>query len=274
MLAAGFAGNVDIANLLSDHPLNEGVVDMWLPEWTGAGDRLQGAKGNHGTLTNGPKWVATERGTGLQSYGGTDYVGIPAIPRLTAATRITAFAIIRPIASGRNDFFGQWTNGGYKWLLTYGVTANRFSFYLYRGDFPNATDSVDITYGNTYAVVGGYDGTNAILDVCDLTTGAVRSTSASAVGTTLITSGVPNLTIGKSGDDAANAVIFAAAAFDISPVESLRSGLISQSQRGFPDLLRRPRRRSVAIPGGGGGGATPWLYARRQPQIIGGGMGL
>lgn len=56
----------------SSDPLDDGMVAHWLFN-DGAGNRLTDTSGydNHGTLTNGPAWVAGRRG-GALSFDGTD----------------------------------------------------------------------------------------------------------------------------------------------------------------------------------------------------------
>jgi len=62
------------------HPLAQGLVAYW-PMWEGSGDTVHdlSGNGNHGALTNGPTWVATEMGGALEFDGDDDFIELGSI---------------------------------------------------------------------------------------------------------------------------------------------------------------------------------------------------
>lgn len=85
LLAGPIAGSVR-AELVGHWPLNEG-----------AGVTANDTSGynNHGTLKNGPKWVAGALGQALELDGVDDFVEIPHSDSLTVSKEVTVTAWIR-----------------------------------------------------------------------------------------------------------------------------------------------------------------------------------
>lgn len=258
------------------YPGNRGLAGWWKspPGWSG-GSRLHDLLNqNPGVRTSSPLWVSTILGNGL-SFSGGSYVdfGRPA-SILSITTNITLAATVVPNVTTRADFYGSWGNPNYKILLSSGITGSRFSLYVPHSSFANATDTANFSVGRPYRVTGTFDGTTLWLYVMDLQSGEFRATSTSASGT-LNTSPTGNWLLGRSQDASGNCVVTDADvhAVTLSQAEVYRRSV--NARTGFPDALRWLKGRSmVSVADAGGGGATPWLYARRQPQIIGGGMGL
>lgn len=139
----GFAASADE----SAHPgLWKGQGSAWVPPLGVTGDTLFDSFGykNHGTLTNGPTWVMTEKGWALRFDGGSNrHVLIGDQPSLPVLSDKTIIALVRPTG---------WGQGSYGRIYDHGYDAGGslgWTFYL---DNAAATESFVM---NHYGIGGG-----------------------------------------------------------------------------------------------------------------------
>jgi len=115
LLAGPIAGSVR-AELVGHWPLNEG-----------AGVTANDTSGynNHGTLKNGPKWVAGALGQALELDGVDDFVEIPHSDSLTVSKEVTVTAWIRA-----TQYTGT-TGAEYQGIVAKSNSPRSYSLYLY-----------------------------------------------------------------------------------------------------------------------------------------------
>lgn len=257
-----------------DCSLNSGLV-LWLmgaPNCYG-GTRLQDlVNRNHGVLTNmtpANGWVNTEYGPALNFDGTNDDARISSAPLLSIPMTFAVYRVSGNVAAAQASSAAQ---SIYVQLVATGTIATF-----------NVRNS-----GPTSGLTNWAAASVAVSDQSGLFVGVSRSATEHSVyapdgttATTTVSSGVSSsaLRFAMGSVPRSTPIYHAgtstiAARWNRAMSESEVVELQRQALSGFPDMLRHVRRRSTVSVVAGGGSATPWLYARRQTQIIGGGMGL
>lgn len=223
------------------HPLAKGLVSFWLPlPGRGAGRTLFDLAGrNDGTLTNGPTWTTGPTGFGAVQFDGSDdYV----LTGLSIDKPVTVGAWVNPssLASTRT-VFGGLPSGG--WLQFRVETSGALRWVKSNtADIGSGTAGV-VSAGVWTWVMGTYDASgNYTFSANGVAAGS--GTNSQTISPAAVAFGTNSLSEmfagGMAGMCAWPGRIFSAA--DCSAV-------YDQARRGFPDLLRRQTRRSVAFTG-------------------------
>ncbi len=163
----------------------ETCVGMWLFD-EGAGNIAEDSSGsgNHGTLTNGPEWVAGKSGGALSFDGADDYVDCGNASSLNEFTStITAMAWVKLNSlSGKQTIISKAQGGA--WGIEYSVSTalytNKFSWA------PNINSGYRVVGANDlaeegvwYHLAGTYDG-SVVLFYID---GVLQDATMDIVGT-------------------------------------------------------------------------------------------
>lgn len=270
-----------------DCPLNQGLVGWWMgaPNCYG-GTRMQDlCNKNHGTLTNmdpATDWVSGVHGSELNFSGGSDYVSLPS-PSLNVPYMVT-YVFRHTASSSPTKIISSGSGNGVGVAIAYTGNGSRgYEVAVQRQPgVDSRTVAIKASGGPTAATDTQYHCVSIISDgsvdlavtpsACHIVVDGVPFVGATG------SSFSPNAAwmLGGRGSTAGligniSAVILNRGIF--APADAMR--INDQRNLHWPDALRWLRGRSmVSVPAGGGGGAPPWLYARRQTQIIGGGMGL
>jgi len=137
--------SVGLAVGVANADIEEGLVGHWTFD-EGEGTTAEDSSGNnnHGTLMNGPLWVAGQLGGALEFDGTDDFVEVPHAASLTVDTEVTVAAWIN--ASRHNSAGGDWQG-----ILAKSNDPRSYSFYTY----------VDGTLHFSTTSAGAYVGSNS-----------------------------------------------------------------------------------------------------------------
>lgn len=274
------------------HPLNRGLLGRWqcIPNegWQGGAIwRDLGRGGDHpidGTLYNmecadwiGPK--GRPGGYGALDFGGTDeYVDVSGLDaHLNGASKATLMMWVFRASVSTGAYFGRGTANairrfGFEWHGNVVYHINELGVNSY----PSYTRT-DLGWHHLAAVFDGSQTGNArwagYFDGVRQTLGSGGSTPGGTIEASL-TSGMAIGRFSNSGTgfsydthlrDDVRAYSIAMTAVEVMAA-------YQESRAGSPETLNWYRPHSSVIVAGTA--ATPWLYARRPAQLIGGGTGI
>lgn len=246
----------------------KGLVGAWCPSLGPSGDRLLDWSGrqNHGTLgafTLSSAWSVVAGVPCLTGSGGSQAVSFSATSMQTPNVTVSLW-LYRNGSQGAFAFPLGVSDGGNTGWRIYGNTSSlAFSYNVYN----DAATQISLTIPNqTWAhLFATYDGAT-IKYAVRYNGGMVSGTKASS--TPISYSGVNGIMFNRGGWGP-----FTGSIADVMVSSRAYPEIVGQKifELG-PGGIFTPRQRTIF--GVTGTVATPWLYARRQQQIIGGGLGV
>lgn len=259
---------IDLANPVSDHPLNTGLVECWLPLPNGqSGATLFGLLGRYpGTLQNG-----VGRSSGLLPEfasvtfdGGNDQIdcGI-AINSQVSGTAVSFAALIRLSGAGtriivRNDA----GSGGGGTGFAFRINSAHVQLEMYP-EVDSASGATTLANDVWYHVAGTFQGGTAIRVYLDGTPDGVNTTGIQA---SLGVSGSSLIHGSYGGGEYFAGRMAGVWAWNRTLSASEVFAHAQQCRQGFPDILRRFSRRAYLF---GSGGAAPPAGNRRRRILLG-----
>lgn len=252
---------IDWGNPLADHPLNNSIVEGWLPGGpTFGAEKLFGLKRvSDGTLTNSPSWGGGVGGFGSLTFtaGGSEYVNFGTGSVFDQTDAVTLELCVTFTASQSDRFhFGRGFNGAQRYgLLNIGETSQNIGFGFYDGSWHVASDATALSsrVGSRLHVVGTYDRANLRVYVNGVQAGSTAETAAMPSGGTNYL-GIGNVVgwITSQG-----MVVEAAAHFGSAlPATTVAGRYEHWLRTGTPHPLRRYSRKVISFGSATGGGGT------------------
>lgn len=167
VLAQAFSPNDIILPVSSgsSDTLLDGLVGWWkFDEGSGTTAADSSGNGNHGTLINGPTWVAGRVGSGALSFSGSSaqYVdfGNAASLNLTAALTMACWVKFAVVGGFGQTFLNKNEGGGYGIICDNTPGANRIETFFYiNGAYANAGEAwSNYSPGTWYHICATFDG--------------------------------------------------------------------------------------------------------------------
>jgi hypothetical protein len=249
---------IDLGNPVSDHPLNAGLVEWWLPLPNNqGGSRLFGLRNrHHGTITDAT-WGTGPNGFAALKFDGTgDRVEVAHHAGLVGMAKLSVSCWVYPTSTPSAD--DEFVKKDSCYLLRY-AASGALQGAVWTGGLNIWQSAAGVIPDNTWTWVGlrydGAEGTtwvNGRQDGSSSFTGAV-ATAANALG------------IGASpggGEDFPGLITDVRVQADAVDM----AAIYDQSRRGYPDLLRRyPSRAYLFAPAA----AAPGGNRRRRVILCG-----
>lgn len=256
---------IDLANPVSNHPLNAGLGLWCLPLRNNSGGRtlfdLCGK--THGTLTNGPTWGpgrSPEFGA-VQFDGVNDYVdcGTASATQFTPTDPFSVSFWMRTstsVGAGvTRGIVGRWVSSLAGWFIA--VNTQKIYFQLQQSGsvYRYRLSNTSVTDGVPRIVTCTYDGSTNATGMRIFLNGAEDAYSdTQSAGTLTSMAASTTLQIGRRSDGLYYTGTLGEVRIETGDVGSAVS---RQALLGYPDLLRRlPTRRSFVGTAGGGGGSA------------------
>lgn len=232
---------IDLGNAVEwDHSLNRGLVGWWMATpGMGAGGRLVDLVGrNHGTLTNGPAWMAGSNGFASISFDGVDdAASLGLCPNLELTADMAVMMTFRTTAS---TGYREWINaaqGGPPyagWGFGMGPSGSTMGFWpgFAGNDWSNADTNINDGRRHFGGIsISGSTATFYLNGRADgsFTPGAARNPSGQ------VKSLGANVAFGRYSQVVLESVLV----YNRALVSGEVSQLYDQSLRGYPDTIRR-----------------------------------
>lgn len=272
---------IDWSNPIADVPMTRGLVTLLAtgegPYWGGPKfydlvPKSNGRGGYHGTLTNGPVWGGAlgcpgQRGS-LDFDGVNDHVLISSFPAYTS--NVSVFLVFRMTTSGTQDLLlshDSGANDGWR-IAAFGGT----TVFTLGGVGSSQIAGVDPGTSQWMALVATWTGNGGTATgyMKNLQTGA-RYSSANATGTLTGTPSRITLSSPLFGDGfhfTGRIAEFALWNRLLSAGEAW--GMISDSEKGHPELFNRISLPTFVEQAAAPGGTTsPWYYYRQMQAMAG-----
>ncbi len=202
-LLVGLCSLMPITAVYAFSPNNDASLVGWwkLDDGTGTTALDSSGKGNTGTLTGGPTWVAGHLKGALEFNGTSQYVECGNGASLNVTAQVTLSAWIYPTAAGNGAHQHFVTKGDYCYALKHN-TGNYMEFNIYDGTWYTARGQVvtSAAFNNVWHhVAGTYDGTTLKMYV----DGALQPTFGAEAHVGVIANSTTTVTLARDNSTSA-----------------------------------------------------------------------
>lgn len=260
---------IDLANPVSNHPLNAGLVGWWLPLRNNSGGRtLYDIAGRYpGALVNGPTWgVGPNSAFGSVVFdGANDYGQVTHAAPLSVARPFSVAAWVKYTTTSNTVIFEKNGNSGFS-VQVDNTTSGKLTCWV--GGVNNGVSTTSAWNDGKWHFVVFAMGAAADAVYVD---GRADTTTAGSVLSPSYGASTPVYFGSRAGVAPWAGSLGGVRLATGAVTDSDAACLYDQARRDYPDLLRRlPTGRSfVGVAGGGGGFQAAW--ARGSNVLIGAG---